>query len=58
MQTWAGTHYSDDPTHNAQYRLTEGLRKAAGRRAKRRRIEPTPTMGSTPRSAHRPAPIP
>src|SRR5262249_40972642 len=29
VQTWAGMHWSDDPTFNAQYqRITEGLRKA------------------------------
>ena len=29
VQTWAGIHWSDDPTFNAQYqRITEGLRKA------------------------------
>ena len=28
-QTWAGFHWTDDPTFNAQYqRITEGLRKA------------------------------
>jgi adenylate cyclase len=29
VQTWAGIHWSDDPTFNAQYaRIVEGLRKA------------------------------
>ena len=29
VQTWAGMHWSDDPTFNMQYqRITEGLRKA------------------------------
>jgi adenylate cyclase len=29
LQTWAGIHWSDDPTFNMQYqRITEGLRKA------------------------------
>jgi adenylate cyclase len=29
VQTWAGMHWSDDPTFNAQYqRIVEGLRKA------------------------------
>ena len=29
VQTWAGMHWSDDPTFNVQYqRITEGLRKA------------------------------
>jgi tetratricopeptide (TPR) repeat protein len=29
VQTWAGIHWTDDPTFNAQYqRITEGLRKA------------------------------
>jgi adenylate cyclase len=29
VQTWAGMHWSDDPTFNAQYqRISEGLRKA------------------------------
>ena len=29
VQTWAGIHYTDDPTFNAQYqRIVEGLRKA------------------------------
>ena len=29
VQTWAGIHWSDDPTFNAQYqRITDGLRKA------------------------------
>jgi TolB-like protein/class 3 adenylate cyclase/tetratricopeptide (TPR) repeat protein len=29
VQTWAGIHYTDDPTFNAQYaRIAEGLRKA------------------------------
>ena len=29
VQTWAGMHWSDDPTFNTQYqRITEGLRKA------------------------------
>jgi TolB-like protein/class 3 adenylate cyclase len=29
VQTWAGMHWSDDPTFNAQYqRITEGLRNA------------------------------
>jgi hypothetical protein len=29
VQTWAGMHWSDDPTFNAQYqRIIEGLRKA------------------------------
>ena len=29
VQTWAGIHWTDDPTFNAQYaRIVEGLRKA------------------------------
>ena len=29
VQSWAGIHWSDDPTFNAQYqRIVEGLRKA------------------------------
>lgn len=29
VQTWAGIHWTDDPTFNAQYvRIAEGLRKA------------------------------
>jgi adenylate cyclase len=29
VRTWAGIHWSDDPTFNAQYqRIVEGLRKA------------------------------
>jgi adenylate cyclase len=29
VQTWAGRHMSEDPTHKAQYqRVVEGLRKA------------------------------
>ena len=29
VQTWAGIHWTDEPTFNAQYqRITEGLRKA------------------------------
>jgi adenylate cyclase len=29
VQTWAGMHWSDDPTWNMQVqRITEGLRKA------------------------------
>ena len=29
VQTWAGVHWTDDPTFNAQYaRIVEGLRKA------------------------------
>ena len=40
VQTWAGIHWTDDPTFNAQYqRIVEGLRKAGLPRGKRRRIE-------------------
>ena len=40
VQTWAGIHWTDDPTFNAQYqRIVDGLRKAGCRRGRRRRIE-------------------
>ncbi len=41
VQTWAGIHWTDDPTFNAQYaRIIEGRARPGCRRDRRRRIDP------------------
>jgi hypothetical protein len=46
VQTYAGTHFSDDPTFNTQRaRIVEGLRKAGLPEGRRRRIEPARPLG-------------
>ena len=46
VQSWAGIHWSDDPTFNEQYaRIVEGLRKAGCPRGRRRRIDPCGASG-------------